>query len=80
MLDLFAHVLLAALAIAHAHSIILKELIVLVLLLLLVFLIFFVIFTTETFKNEIDEDSLRDKAEFSERSHVEILVLKDELD
>jgi hypothetical protein len=58
MLDLFTHVLFAALAIAHAHSVILKELIVLVLLLLLVFLIFFIIFTAETFKNEVDEDSL----------------------
>jgi uncharacterized membrane protein len=80
MLDLFAHVLFATLAIAHAHSVILKELIVLVLLLLLIFLIFFVIFTTETFENEVDEDSLRDKAEFSKGTHVEILVFKDKLD
>ena len=58
MLDLFTHILFAALAIAHAHSIILKELIVLILLLLLVLLIFFVIFTAEPFENEVDEDSL----------------------
>ena len=80
MLDFLADILFASLAISHAHAVILKELVVLILLLLLVLLVFLVIFSAEPFENEVDKDSLRNEAEFSEGSHVEILVLDNELD
>jgi hypothetical protein len=79
MLDLLGHVLLAALAIANTHPVILEVLVVLILL-LPPRVFFFVVLSTEAFKDEVNEDALANEAKLRQRAEVHIEIFKDELD